>query len=56
LLGIIFKQEQNALCCTGIPVSPRRVTFSPFVKIREIEEEDEEEPVYIQGEYNKLHI
>jgi hypothetical protein len=56
LLGIIFKQEQNALCCTGIPVSPRSVTFSPFVKIREIEEEDEEEPVYIQGEYNKLHI
>ena len=40
---MLFKQEQKALCCTGIPVSPRRVTFSRFVRIRFIEEEEEEE-------------
>ena len=43
---MIFKQEQKA---------PRRVTFSRFVRIKEIEKEDDDELVYI-GEYNKLHL
>ena len=42
---MIFKQEQKA---------PGKVIFSRLLRIKEIEE-DEDEPVYI-GEYNKLHL
>ena len=39
LFLIIFKQEQNAISC--IPVSPRRVSFCRFVRVRFIEEENQ---------------
>jgi len=44
---MIFKQEQKA---------PRRVTFSRFVRIKEIEKEDDDDELVYIGEYNKLHL